>query len=658
MSIPCETFLEQLAAECAAERPWNASLEAHLAACQACAQRAEQQRAALDAVRGLAPVGAPSSLDELVEASFGAPSREQRVLGRLSALERVAAPADLEGRVVAASLPGYREDRAVAELSAVSGPGAPTELDGRLEGLFSSLREEGLLAAAGAPTQLAERVDQDLQDPAAALAGQMLTKLPRVEAPGLLEARVEGLESARPALRLIGSRPVLAIGLAAAAALVLLVGLPGMDGILTPNRAPGPEALVLDFEVEHPSELDALSPRGRELYARLSGGLALGGPSRIALETDSGSAVSAQQRAELDGSSGGTGTGSAVSGANGTSSSAAGGAQSSTMSGGPAGAGTNANSSSAQLGGGFSGPDYFQRLASAPFETAYRGDRVVKVRTMTGDIVHVLEYVEDVAANGHGAFTVVPIQVLDPILSFAENAEYLMRQEAREGFFYRYRDFRIRDFAAFQLNYEVQDLGQSEVIAGVPCELFDIQRRDGTGDLHRVAIDPVTALVLSEVTTRPNGEVLHQMRYQTFALDADLSDLELNSGVSAWTTTDQSGLGAALQNELLLPTAPPSSYELQSFAYRATAGLDNKPWAQLTYGDGVDTAFFLFEDSAVNTVGNAGPQHQVGAFDDVVRAYTFGTWTMIEGEVRGRKVLAVGKVQEQELLLMLQSAVE
>jgi len=660
MSTHCETFLEQLAAECAAERPWNASMEAHLASCAACARLAERQRASLEAVRGLMPVGAPAALDGLVAAGFGAASRERRVLGHLSTLERAAAPADLDGLVVAASQPGFREERAVAELrsAAATGPGAPAELDGRLEGLFSSLREEGLLVAPPAPADLAERVDQDLQDPAAALSGRLLTKLPRVDAPEVLEDRVESETASRPALRLVGSHRGLAVGLAAAAALVLFVGLQGIGSFTTTVPA-GPEALVLDFEVQRPGELDTLSPRGRELYARLNGGLtpALGGPSRVALEVDPVGGASAQRSPELDGSSGAAGGASAPSMGGAPSSPAGGGTQASTTTGGPNGAATNGGGNGALLGG-LPGPEYFQRIASAPFDTAYRGERVVQVRTMTGDIIHVLEYVEDVASDGEGAFTVVPIQILDPVLSFAESAEYLMRQEAREGFFYRFRDFRIRDFAAFQLNYEVIDLGQSEIIADVSCELFQIQRRDGSGDVHRVAIDPVTALVFSEETTRPNGEVLHRMRYQTFQLDPELSDVQLNDGVSAWAPTEQGDLASVLQTEPLLPSAPPSGYELQSMGYQATAGLASQPWVQLTYGDGVDTAFFLFEDTVVAPVGNGGPQHQFGDVGDVVRVYSFGSWTMIEGRVHGRNVLAVGKVQEQELLLMLQSAVE
>jgi hypothetical protein len=43
---------------------------------------------------------------------------------------------------------------------------------------------------------------------------------------------------------------------------------------------------------------------------------------------------------------------------------------------------------------------------------------------------------------------------------------------------------------------------------------------------------------------------------------------------------------------------------------------------------------------------------------DTLRSMNLGPWTMIEGKIRGTKTIAVGKVDEAELLLMLQSALE
>lgn len=624
MNPLCDTFDEQLAAECGAARPWSASLEAHLAGCPACAARARQRVA---------------------------------VLGLLRELERPEAPGDLLGRVVGSLHGGRREERAVGELRTLAGPGAPAELDGRLDDLLDELRGEGRLGAASAPAELAPRVDADLRDLPAAVVARQLRRLPTLGAPPELDQRVAaGLAAPRTSLRPVLLRRAGA-GLAAAAAVALLFGLGGrLQG--SGQASPAPDPLALDFRVERPGDLDALSAPARDLYEQLSGGLAPvpTGASRVALDTESES-LAARRTAASAGAAGAATPVRGAGAAGAAASSPTGGGQALSVGGGP---GTSSAGAQSGLLGARTVPTCFEGLPEAPFVTHFRGDRQVTLRYQDASgAPATLEYLEEVASDGAGAHTIVPFQVLAPGMTFAEEADFLQRQAAREGFFFRYRDFRVHDWSSFQLNYEVLDLGQTDAVAGVPCKVFEVRRVDGSGPVRRVSVDPQTSLVLAEEVLSPDGTLLRRTRFQTFQPGADLSDLQLTGAASSWTPTDLAALGQQLQGDLLVPDAPPAGHELEAVSWRPAAGLvtAQADWAQLVYGDGVESVFFLYEDGTTGG-GSTPTAYSSGLAGDLVRVYRFADWTLVEGRLRGRRVILVGRVHEQELLLMLQSAIE
>ena len=611
MTSHCDTFNEQLAAECGGQRPWSAPLEAHLSECPQCARTARRLGHEVELLRALEPQGAP---------------------------------ADLLGRVVATLNGGHREDRAVAGLQSVERPTAPAELDGRLESLLSELREEGRLGPLEAPQALTDRVREDLGDLPAAVASRQLRRLSHLAAPEELADRTrEGLRPRKPVLLVPAGA-----GLAAAAAAVLLFGLIGPDSTTEP-AAGAENELALDFRVERASTLEALSPSAQDLYERLTGGPApAGGESALG--------VPRRPAQRATGGPGRTALPVRTAPSSRTTSAAGGGSQA--MSGGNPG--TSAGGSQAGVTGSHLVPSCFEQLPDAPFVTHYRGDRLVTLQLQdSAGVPTTLEYLEEVAADGNGAYTIQPLQVIAPGMTFAEEADFLQRQAAREGFFYRYRGFQIHDWAGFQQHYEVLDPGQNELVAGVPCRVFEVRSRDGSGPRHRLSVDPQTSLVLSEEVLAEGGALLRSFRFQTFQLGADLSDLTLDGGSSSWTTTDLPGLEQALQGDLLQPTAPPAGHELVSVAWRpATAAPSVQgTWAQLVFGDGVESVFFLYEDSTIPS-GSSPATYNAGLEGDLVRVHTSGGWTLVEGLVRSRRVILVGRAHEQELLLMLQSAVE
>lgn len=657
MKPHCEQSRERLAAECSSTRPWSAPLEDHLRECEDCAAFAGRLGVHIRFLGELETVGAPADLLGRVEMGFESSFRKDRLVDHLRSMSPMAAPERLTGRVVAACQTGFQEDRAVDHLMEMTAPSAPVELDSRLNDLFAELREEKVLEGPGAPEQLESRVADELVDLSQAISRRALDKLPRLEAPEELRGMVASeLTPVQPILRLL-RKPMLVIsGVAAAAALLMIANLQGVDPqhpeALEPALAQlqGPQAgEPLSFEVEHPESLAAFSPSARAFALQVANVLddPVLGSQRIDLgQAEIAPRETSQGPATADGASGPGSTG-------GTSNFSSGG---NSPSAGPGGSGASGSTTTSGAGGG---PAYFPGIAQAPFSLSYRGLREVTSQSYYQGQPTLLIYTEEVASDGQGQFTIQPSNVIAPVMDSYEEEEFLLSQESRQAFFFKHRDFRIRDFTNFWENYRVVDLAVSLVVAGRSCDNLRIERLNGTGDHYVVAIDPATSLVLREERVRPDGSLISRVEFTTLDLAVDLSDLQLASTTSVWTSSSQSALEALLVSPLVLPVAPPSGFELQDLAYRANTGMTGQEtWAQLTYCDGVETAFFMFRDQVLGH-GSAGPQNNAGAMENnVVRAMTIGPWSIVDGRVDGREVLAVGRVSESELLLMLQSAFE
>lgn len=641
-----------MAAECATERPWSGPLEEHLENCPECAAMAARWVRCRHALDELPRLESPVQLTQGLERSISSEGRERRAVGALALLEPLTAPESLEGRVVASLQQGFLQDRAAGEMRSLGAVVAPIALDDRLETVLAELREEGRLHAPPAPAELEERVAEDLSDLPAAISRGAMSKLERQAVPGELVQRVQRrLGAAVPAGR--RSRAWVA-GLAAAAALLIYAGLSSTDD----PTDPGPRWA---FRVEESASLDSLSPLAKAIAAPLVReldvqGLALPVSSRVQIQSGTDAVGTTRPGAgPISGvPSGGSGAGRPRTTGGGAT---GGGTQGAGAGGGPGVSG--AGGGSAPLSG-FArfGPDYFNATIDAPFQVHYRGDRRVLTRTLVEDLMVEVDYREEVACDGQGKFTIKPKELLSPPMGASEEAAFMSTLITREGFFYRFRDFRVRDYGIFWRNYDVQHLvGQTEVVAGVVCERFDVTHESGLGGSYRVAIDPATSLVLSEEYRDGNGELVHKTWYETLVLGADLSDLQVG-GASLWLEVDPQTSIGIFNDPLLTPSAPPSGYELQSFAYRPNATGAGKTWSRFVYSDGLQQVFFLSEDGLPH-IGNGGSQAGVGpTVGDSVRTFSVGEWAITEGQIGGRYVLTFGKVDVQELLLMLQSAVE
>lgn len=307
-----------------------------------------------------------------------------------------------------------------------------------------------------------------------------------------------------------------------------------------------------------------------------------------------------------------------------------------------------------------------ERLAEAPETIAHHGLRRVRQTFEVAGSPREVEYVESVVADGRGGFAVAIEDVIVPVLSPQEEQVFVALQENRQQFLFESRDFRIRSLALFREEYGMRELGDVEV-AGRTCVRLEVKRREGARRTYELAVDPRTGLVLSSEERSLDGRPLSSSAFETFELGTPAQDAPrmfeqpfgrrvIDDGAS---TSEQIGFPP------LQPTLIPEGYRLAETDFLPVTYEDGsvRNWLRFVYEDGVERLYFLHSpepDALPHDLGLAmGPQVVTiaPAFrDDHVKVAEIGPWKVVDGAVRGQGVVALGKVSEQELLQLVQSA--
>jgi hypothetical protein len=295
--------------------------------------------------------------------------------------------------------------------------------------------------------------------------------------------------------------------------------------------------------------------------------------------------------------------------------------------------------------------------ASAPFRTAYRGLRHVEQHLEQDGVETLLSYRETVAADGTGRFAVEPqgadTFLPDPLL-------FKLQQKARAGFLYRYRDFAIRDFKAFSENYLATDLDLDVEVAGRPCHLVQIERVDGTGSIYKVALDLSTGLVLRCEERGVDGAARARMEFETFEAEPNLDGV-------AWFAADPEEealqdlghLAEQVDFEVFQPGLTPAGYRLWKAATLVDG--DGDRWLKQTFTDGVEPLFFFhgaepagaLPEPSLTSAAVVGTEPPM----DELWAYPVGRLTAIEGVLRQREVIVLGKLDAEALLDLLEFSI-
>jgi hypothetical protein len=154
-------------------------------------------------------------------------------------------------------------------------------------------------------------------------------------------------------------------------------------------------------------------------------------------------------------------------------------------------------------------------------------------------------------------------------------------------------------------------------------------------------------LVLSEERVDQNGSLLARIETVTVDYQPDFSSAVLDGGPSAWQPVSGPALGAL---KVHVPTLLPDGYQLfETATLRDALGRD---WVRQLFSDGLGELFFLHEQSTsvLQGVGQAGNQASV------LNAFQISGAHVLDGEVRGVRVIVVGLLPEHELLQSIDSA--
>ena len=293
-----------------------------------------------------------------------------------------------------------------------------------------------------------------------------------------------------------------------------------------------------------------------------------------------------------------------------------------------------------------------RKLHSAPWKVAHQGVRRIEQSWQVGASTYSTIYRERVSADGQGHFALDTLELVEPQVSAMEEFIFFELQKAREGFLYRYRDFRIHDEARFARYYSVVFTGTLVQVAGRDCEEVVVQRRKDAPWTYTLSADRETGLVLRCRQTLRNGAQVGLMEFESVDFAPALSQVVWHQAAN---DEEQLESGSRVVQQLgFTPTLPRD--DGASFALIAATRVGSPDpqggaplaWAKYALTDGVEIVFFL----------DGGPDPAATpASDDVVRqSPSVGPWTHVEGTLHGERVMALGRVSPDELLDLLDSA--
>lgn len=290
-----------------------------------------------------------------------------------------------------------------------------------------------------------------------------------------------------------------------------------------------------------------------------------------------------------------------------------------------------------------------QRLIEAPYTTAYEGVRRVEYAEEIEGVKSSISYEERVVADGSGNFNLEALGLLTPVE--ADPVELLLLHNNRSPFYFRYRDFAIRDRDQFLSNYKFVGYGETVEVAGRMCWEFTIIRSNAPNPrYYSVAVDLVTGVVLSYEERTQDHFVISSMEFTSFTTTPALDGVVMHEPRNFETPLQADAFGQ-LGFEPVYPSQIPLGYELDL----ETVVTDSNGWKWLkqTYTDGVESLFFLHRQKGT---GGEPFSHTTEQSGDVVRILATGPLSAAEGSVGKNSVMVVGKVGKPAILNMIDSA--
>jgi hypothetical protein len=300
------------------------------------------------------------------------------------------------------------------------------------------------------------------------------------------------------------------------------------------------------------------------------------------------------------------------------------------------------------------------KAQQAPLHTAHLGQRSVHIYVdMATPGLHHFVTLEQIATDGHGGYSLQPLSVSGQLP--ADPATFLTQHAENAAFYHRFRDFMVRDLDLFIENYLVLGMPVSTTIAGRACITFECKRAPShlatLGGAFTVSLDVETAFVLAYEERDKYGNLVAAMSYETIDYAPNLSGIAFSTVPAAHALDLNGNPSQQLGFQPMLPKLIPVGYQLE--LARIVSEGPQKHWACFEYNDGVEKLFFLHGGSAPKAlIGPGGWTPAQFQTDSPYRMYvtTAGAWTIAQGVWDNQYVIAVGKLQQSELLPFVESA--
>lgn len=292
-----------------------------------------------------------------------------------------------------------------------------------------------------------------------------------------------------------------------------------------------------------------------------------------------------------------------------------------------------------------------QKMRTAATARAYSGVRRVEQSWQVGETVYSTSYREDVASDGQGRFALQSLELIAPSLPPRRAELWHMLQESRDGFLFRYRDFRMHDVALMVTNYSPIATGVRTTVAGRDCEELVFALRHGAAFTYNLAVDHETGLVMRCEQVANDGRVMGLVEFETFELQPNFAadfPWDESSNQEAPLPDSEASRLAAVGYVPRQPQTDGGRFRLvESTIVRSTEpdGMGEVAWVKSTLTDGIEVVFVLHGGNDPSLVS-----------EDVMRvAPSVGPWNHVEGTLNGERFMALGRASADELLDLIAS---
>ena len=295
-----------------------------------------------------------------------------------------------------------------------------------------------------------------------------------------------------------------------------------------------------------------------------------------------------------------------------------------------------------------------RKMQNAATTVSYSGVRRIEQSWQVGETVYSTSYLEEVASDGLGHFALHPLELVAPSATPRQAELWRMLQESRDGFLFRYRDFRIHDVTQMVTNYSPIATGVRSLVAGRECDELVFALRHGASFTYNLSVDHETGLVLRCEQVATDGRVMGFVEFESLELApqfaADYPWHESSNQEEALPDSQASRLAA-----VGFPPRQPESdggrfHLVDSTIVRSPEpdGTGEITWVKSTLTDGIEVVFVLHGGNDPSLVS-----------EDVMRvAPSVGPWNHVEGTLRGERFMALGRASADELLDLIASTLD